>query len=99
MRLCLVSSFSKCIFPQTINQSNIRLLTRRITRLTQTQAGFTEELGVGKVNRLVPHCTIPLHHPAILFLVFLFLFSLPSPQTPPPISVCYPPFYRCAQIS
>ena len=35
---------------QSINQSNIRLLTRRITRLTQTQAGFTEELGVGKMN-------------------------------------------------
>ena len=30
----------------SINQSNIRLLTRRVTRLTQTQAGFTEELGV-----------------------------------------------------
>jgi len=34
----------------SINQSNIRLLTRRITRLTQTQAGFTEELWVGKMN-------------------------------------------------
>ncbi len=33
---------------ESINQSNIRLLTRRITRLTQTQAGFTDELGVGK---------------------------------------------------
>jgi len=35
---------------QSINQSNIRLLARRITRLTQTQAGFTEELGVGKIR-------------------------------------------------
>jgi len=34
---------------QSINQSNIRLLTRMITRLTQTQAGFTEELGVGRI--------------------------------------------------
>ena len=30
---------------QSINQSNICLLTRRITRLTPTQAGFTEEQG------------------------------------------------------
>jgi len=36
---------------QSIDQSNIRLLTRRITRLTQTQAGFTEDLGGGKINK------------------------------------------------
>ena len=35
---------------QSVNQSNIRLLTRRITCLTQTQAGFTEELRVGKIR-------------------------------------------------
>ena len=35
---------------ETINQSNIRLLIRRVTRMTQTQADFTEELGVGKMN-------------------------------------------------
>jgi len=41
----------KALVIQSINQSNIRLLTRKITRLTQTQAGFTEELGVhGKMN-------------------------------------------------
>src|SRR6218665_75516 len=34
----------------SVNQSNIRILTRRITRLTQTQAGFTEELGVGRIR-------------------------------------------------
>jgi len=33
---------------QSIKQSNIRLLIRRITRLTQTQAGFTDELGCVK---------------------------------------------------
>src|SRR6218665_2545451 len=52
--LCLVSSFSECMFP---------------------------------------HYTIPLHHPAILFLVFLFLISLPSLRTRPPLPVCYLPFY------
>src|SRR6218665_1681465 len=34
----------------SVNQSNIRLLTRRITRLAQAQASFTEELGVGKIR-------------------------------------------------
>src|SRR6218665_3235472 len=50
--------------------------------------------------------TIPLHRPAILFLVFLFLFSLPSLQTPLPLPVCYLPLpvcylplYRCAPIN
>ena len=41
---------------QSINQSNIRLLTRRITRLTQMQAGFTEELGVGKIRITKEKC-------------------------------------------
>jgi len=51
LKLCkktfLLGSVMHCT---SINQSNIRLLTGRITRLTQTQAGFTEELGVGKMN-------------------------------------------------
>jgi len=41
---------------QLINQSNIRLLTRWITRLTQTQAGFTGELGVGKIRTTNEKC-------------------------------------------
>ena len=35
---------------QSINQSKIHLLIRRITRLTQTQPGFTDELGVWKIR-------------------------------------------------
>ena len=37
---------SSALWVQSVNQSNIRLLTRRITCLTQT--GFTEELRVGR---------------------------------------------------
>jgi len=38
---------------QSIYQSNIRLIIRRITRLTQTQAGFTDELGCVKAIRMI----------------------------------------------
>ena len=35
--------------PRPTNQSNLRLLSRRVTRLTQAQAGFTNEFGVGMI--------------------------------------------------
>ena len=44
---------------------------------------------------IFPRYTIPLRRQAIPFLVVLFLFSLPSPRTPPPSAVCYLPFYKC----
>jgi len=48
---------------------------------------------------IFPRYTIPLHRPAIPFLVVLFSFSLSSPRTPPLLPVCYLPFYKCVQIS
>src|SRR6218665_53376 len=48
---------------------------------------------------IFPRHTIPLYPPAILFLVFLVLISLPSPRRPPPLPVWSLPFYRCVQIS
>src|SRR6218665_601162 len=84
----------------SIHSSNVRWVHHPLVSNAHLTIIIHASLSCAFLSECIyPRYTISLHRPAILFLVFLFLFFHPSPRTPPPLPVCYLSFYRCAQIS